>query len=133
MWQVGAACAWGWLFLAVWGRDLAQLQSSEAQPPLRTPEALPGREGISVPGWGLSTQHALQGSLLPRETFEIFPYRRAGWKQQEIEVYSSDALLIKRQGSQLRITAFQATWCFYQMFSKAGLVHVLEKCFCFLE
>lgn len=73
MWRAGAVRAWGELFLAVWGRDLAQPQSSEAQPPLHAPEALPGREGISVPVWGLSTQLALQGSLLPKETFEIFP------------------------------------------------------------
>lgn len=121
----GGGCArlGGVVFSSLGQGPGAASELSEAPLPLHKPEALLGREGISVPVWGLSTQLALQGSLLPKETFEIFPSRSAVWKQQEIKVYSSDALLIKRQGSQLRITVFQATCYFYQMFSKAGLVH----------
>lgn len=74
MWPVWALLApGGGLFLAVQGRDLAQLQGSEAQAACPGTLRPPGKEGISVPIWGLSTLFALQGSLPPKETREIFP------------------------------------------------------------
>lgn len=70
---LGHARAWGRVVFSSWGRDLAQLQSSEAQA---------GSPRILRPYWakkaslflsGASTLFALRCSLLPKETCEIFP------------------------------------------------------------
>jgi hypothetical protein len=96
------------------------------------PEALEGKESISVPIWGLRPLFAFQGSLLPEETCKIFL-----WRACCVEATGNKGLLQsppnQEVGVHLRITVFQATCYFYQMFSKAGLMHSIWEVFLFFE
>lgn len=119
---------------SIGGRSLAPLQRSGASAgALHTPRCCWAKT-TSLFLSRASALFALQGSLLPKETCEIFPQRTAVWKQQEIKVCSSDSPLIKGWRSHLRVTVFQANCYFHQMFLKAGLLcTVSERRFCFLE
>lgn len=95
------------------------------------PEALLGKDSNCVPIWGPSPLFALQGSLLPEETCEIFP-----WRAGCVEATGNKGLpqwlpTNQEAGVHLRITVFQVTCYFYQMFSKAGLVQRIWEVFLF--